>query len=52
MKALNIACISVPGYEADDIIATYARIAESQGHKVCAFSIFTLIDALLSHPFK
>ena len=30
-RAFNIACIEVEGYEADDIIATYARQAETIG---------------------
>ncbi len=34
LKALHIRCISVPNYEADDIIGTMATIAAKEGHKV------------------
>lgn len=30
-KALNISCVEMSGYEADDLIATYARLAVEQG---------------------
>ncbi len=30
-RAFNVACIEVPGFEADDIIATYARMAVEAG---------------------
>jgi DNA polymerase-1 len=37
-RALNIACIEMPGYEADDLIATYARAAVKQGMEVTIVS--------------
>lgn len=33
-KAFNVTFITQHGIEADDIIATYAKIAEKKGHKV------------------
>lgn len=36
--ALGVACVKVEGYEADDLIATYARRAEENGHKVVIIS--------------
>lgn len=37
-KAMGLACIEKQGYEADDIIATYARKARGQGMKVTILS--------------
>ncbi len=37
-KAFNVACIEKEGYEADDLIATYARQAESVGADVTIVS--------------
>ncbi len=37
-RALELPCIEMDGYEADDIIATYARIAVEQGAKVTIVS--------------
>lgn len=34
IKALGIACFDVPGYEADDVIGTYAKKAEKEGYTV------------------
>jgi len=34
IKALNIPIIEKSGYEADDLVGTYARIAQAQGFKV------------------
>jgi DNA polymerase-1 len=34
IKALNIPIIEKTGYEADDLVGTYARIAQAQGFKV------------------
>ena len=34
VKALNIPIIEKTGYEADDLVGTYARIAQAQGFKV------------------
>jgi DNA polymerase-1 len=34
VKALNIPIIEKEGYEADDLVGTYARIAQAQGFKV------------------
>ena len=33
-RAFNVACIEKPGFEADDLIATYARQAETAGMDV------------------
>jgi DNA polymerase-1 len=38
VRAMNIACIEEPGYEADDLIASYARRAEEAGAKVTIIS--------------
>lgn len=37
-RAFNIACIEKEGYEADDIIATYARLAREAGGRVTIIS--------------
>ncbi|MFQ5563268.1 MAG: DNA polymerase I [Parvularculaceae bacterium] len=37
-RAFNVPCIEVEGFEADDIIATYARMAEEQGGEVVIIS--------------
>ncbi|MEM9431051.1 MAG: 5'-3' exonuclease H3TH domain-containing protein, partial [Pseudomonadota bacterium] len=38
VRAFNIACIEKDGFEADDIIATYARQAEARGGRVTIVS--------------
>ncbi len=38
VSAFNVACIEMKGFEADDIIATYARQAEAAGAKVTIVS--------------
>jgi len=37
-RALNLPCIAQPGYEADDLIATYTRLAREQGADVTIVS--------------
>ena len=37
-KALNLPCVEMEGYEADDLIATYARQAKAAGAKVTIVS--------------
>ncbi len=37
-EAFNLPCIELPGYEADDLIATYARQAEAAGADVTIIS--------------
>lgn len=37
-RAFNVACIQMKGYEADDLIATYARLGKEQGLKVTIVS--------------
>lgn len=37
-RAFNVACIEKPGFEADDLIATYARQAETAGMDVIIIS--------------
>ena len=37
-RAFNVACIEIEGFEADDVIATYARIAREAGHEVVIVS--------------
>lgn len=38
VKAFNLPCLELEGYEADDLIATYARLAKEQGRKVVIVS--------------
>lgn len=38
VQALGIACIRVSGYEADDLLATYAKMASDAGHEVLVVS--------------
>lgn len=38
VKALGIPCIESPGFEADDIIATYAELAKNKGWRVTVVS--------------
>ena len=38
VDAFNVACIESPGYEADDLIATYARLARAAGAEVTIVS--------------
>jgi len=38
VDAINVPCIEQEGYEADDLIATYARMAREQGMKVTIVS--------------
>ena len=37
-RAFNVPCIELPGFEADDLIATFARMARDEGHKVVVVS--------------
>ncbi len=37
-RALNVACVEMVGYEADDLIATYARLAKEKGAEVTIVS--------------
>ena len=37
-RALNVAAVERPGYEADDLIATYARLAREAGGEVTIVS--------------
>jgi DNA polymerase-1 len=37
-RAFNVACIEEPGFEADDLIATYARLAREAGGRVTIVS--------------
>ena len=37
-RALNVACVDMPGFEADDLIATYATLAKQQGAEVTVVS--------------
>ncbi|KZD12270.1 DNA polymerase I [Oceanibaculum pacificum] len=38
VRAFNVPCIEMPGFEADDLIATYARHARKQGMEVVIVS--------------
>lgn len=38
VRAFNVACVEQPGYEADDLIATYAKLAAEKGAKVTIVS--------------
>ena len=57
-EAFNIPWISVQGYEADDLIATYARLGREQGYRVTVVSsdkdLMQLVDAdvVMLDPFK
>jgi len=37
-RALNVACVDMPGFEADDLIATYATLAKEMGADVTVVS--------------
>ncbi len=37
-RAFNVPCIELPGFEADDLIATFARMARDAGHEVVIVS--------------
>jgi DNA polymerase I len=37
-RALNVACVDLPGYEADDLIATYATQAKEMGAEITIVS--------------
>jgi len=37
-RAFNVACVEMKGYEADDLIATYARLGQEKGLKVTIVS--------------
>ncbi|MBL6933368.1 MAG: DNA polymerase I [Rhodospirillales bacterium] len=37
-RAFNVACVDLPGFEADDLIATYARLAKEEGADVTVVS--------------
>ncbi len=37
-RAFNVPCIELPGFEADDLIATFARMATEEGHEVVIVS--------------
>ncbi len=37
-RALNLACVEMPGFEADDLIATYTRLAREAGAEVTIVS--------------
>lgn len=47
VKGLGISSVQQRGYEADDLIATYARLAEEQGMSTCVVSIDKDIGQLL-----
>ena len=57
-EAFNIPWIAVQGYEADDLIATYARLGREQGYRVTVVSsdkdLMQLVDAdvVMLDPFK
>jgi hypothetical protein len=38
VRAFNLACVEAPGFEADDLIATYAKAAAAQGAEVTILS--------------
>ncbi|MCG8689147.1 MAG: DNA polymerase I [Desulfobacterales bacterium] len=58
VKALNIPIIQKNGYEADDLVGTYARIAQEQGYKVVMvtgdkdFIQLVTDDCILWDPMK
>ncbi|MBT5308568.1 MAG: DNA polymerase I, partial [Rhodospirillaceae bacterium] len=37
-RAFNVACVDMPGFEADDLIATYAAMAKKEGAEVTVVS--------------
>jgi DNA polymerase-1 len=37
-RAFNVPCLEMEGFEADDLIATYARLAKAEGIEVCIIS--------------
>jgi DNA polymerase-1 len=51
-RAFNLACIETPGFEADDIIATYARAAAAAGAQVTIVSsdkdLMQLVDGRIA----
>ncbi len=60
-RAFNVACVEIEGFEADDIIATYARIAHEAGREVVIVSSdkdmmqlvgegVTMLDPIRSRP--
>ncbi|HXP96036.1 MAG TPA: DNA polymerase I [Telmatospirillum sp.] len=38
VRAFNVSCVEMAGFEADDLIATYAKLAAAQGAKVTVVS--------------
>ena len=58
VRAFNVACIELDGYEADDLIATYATLAKKSGAKVTIISsdkdLMQLVgpDVLMHDPMK
>jgi len=48
-RAFNVPAIEVPGYEADDIIATYARMAEEQDFSITIISSDKDLMQLVTH---
>ena len=51
-RALSLPLLEAPGFEADDLIATYARLGESEGNGTLdvawLVAIFWLVSALIS----
>ena len=58
VKAFNLACIEMDGFEADDLIASYTKLAISEGAKVTIVSsdkdLMQLVsdDVLMHDPMK